>query len=128
MPEKAWKRTERIHAKRHNAWLSKRLGPFHGSNYPDSVSDFLAIESKHTQKIPDWLWEAMCQAIENEERWRSVDQGYPKIPVVILHESGQLFDHDLVVIRDDIFREVVMTAIAALGETMRIAWGKDVKK
>jgi len=124
MPDKSWKRTERMHAERHGAFKTARLGPYHGTNYPDWISDLLAGESKHSESVPQWIKDAVQQSIDNERKFFSVDGKY-RLPVVVLHSSGDLFDEDIVLIRDSFFRGVVMSALAAFLEVQRLSWKEN---
>ena len=47
---------------------------------------------KHRDKVPDWLKEAMAQAVRNSP-------GADHLPIAVLHESGQRHSEDLVIIR-----------------------------
>ncbi len=88
--DKLWKAVEREH--------SKRLGgqgriPVHSTKGDgnDVKHDWLAVESKEKKSVPDWLTEAMQQAVQH-----STEQ---KLPIVILHRKGTKFDEDLCFLR-----------------------------
>jgi len=87
MGDKLWKATERVIARRLGG---QRLGAV-GIAGPDVVTDSLAIEVKQRKRLPAWLSGAMEQAVGAASGER--------IPVVILHQTGQRHDADLVVIR-----------------------------
>lgn len=80
-----WKNVERIIAKRLNG---KRLGAT-GQATADVVSDWLSVEVKHRKELPGWLKDALSQARRGAGE---------RLPIVILHESGQRHDNDLVLL------------------------------
>ncbi len=92
-----WKNVERAIAKRLNG---KRLGAT-GQATADVVTDWLSVEVKHRKTLPQWLKDALGQA-------RHGAGG--RLPIVILHESGQRHADDLVLMRmgdfEDWFGEV----------------------
>lgn len=81
-----WKQTERVIAKRLNG---RRLGAT-GQATADVVSDWLSVEVKHRRRLPDWLKDALDQARHGAGE---------RLPIVILHESGQRHSNDLVLMR-----------------------------
>lgn len=81
-----WKQTERAIAKRLNG---KRIGVT-GKATADVVSDWLSVEVKHRKRLPQWLKDALMQA--------GTGAG-DRLPLVILHESGQRHADDLVILR-----------------------------
>ena len=129
MANEPFKKVEIRHAKDHNAielgetstgGKIRRIGPT-GLDYPDSVSKILAIESKLRDTLPQWLKDDVQQSIDNELRYRPKlrrgklarkiimnEDAIRLVPVVILHENVSPYKEDLVVMRDDIFREIVM--------------------
>ena len=86
-PDRTWKATERAVA---SILGGQRAGP--RGAHPDVEHAWLAVEVKHRDKVPDWLKEAMAQAVRNSP-------GASHLPVVVLHESGQRHGEDLVIIR-----------------------------
>jgi len=84
---KTWKAVEQRLAKRLDG---ERIGCTGGAT-PDVVSDWLSIEIKTRKRLPQWLKDAIAQAVSNV--W-----GY-RLPVVILHEIGQHHDDDLVLLK-----------------------------
>ena len=82
-----WKQTERAIARRLEG---QRIGCT-GQATPDVVTDSLSIEVKHRDQLPQWLMAAMAQAVTNAPAG--------KLPVLILHQSGQRHGNDLVVLR-----------------------------
>jgi len=90
---KTWKATERHVAK---AFGGQRVGN-RGTNTEDVSHGWLSVECKHRKEIPSWLKLAMWQARTNAAA--------DKLPVVILHESGQRHTDNLVVIRMADFQE-----------------------
>lgn len=98
MTDTTWKAAER----RISQLLGgKRLGPT-GTPQPDVVSDFLVAEVKHKKRMPQWLWDAVEQAREQRDVQR--------MPIVVLHQYGQRYDHSLVVARLDDFVHYVKGA------------------
>ena len=87
MVDRAWKATERAIAKR----LGGRRQPSTGRRSADIVHPWLAIEVKHRQELPEWLKEAMQQAVAVA----SSDQ----LAIAILHERYRRHSDDLVVMR-----------------------------
>lgn len=90
---KTWKNTERKAAEMLGG---QRVGN-RGTNTEDVSHAWLSVECKHRKEIPTWLKMAMWQARTNAAA--------DKLPVVILHESGQRHADNLVVIRMADFRE-----------------------
>ena len=62
-----------------------------GKATPDVVTERLAVEVKHREKLPKWLTAAMEQAEQNAPE--------DKLPVVVLHEKHKRHCQDLVVVR-----------------------------
>lgn len=125
---KQWKKVENKHAKLFGAaktdktFPALRVGPYHGTNYPDWFDDFLAGESKSGKKlIPDWLRKAVDQAIENELAFRSATNQV-RVPITVLHQNKDLYDLDIVCIRSDVFREVFVPALHAMGKIWNMSW------
>ena len=87
MSDKAWKRAERMVAKR----LGGRRVGNSGRNTEDVFHDWLSVEVKERRELPLWLQAAMAQA------WHNAPSGH--LPLVVLHELGQRHDGDLVVLR-----------------------------
>lgn len=83
----SWKQNERTIAKR---LQGQRVGNV-GKATPDVVSDWLSVECKERKRLPDWLWQAVLQAVATCDD--------DKLPVVILHEKGRHHDNDLVLLR-----------------------------
>lgn len=90
---KTWKNTERKTAEMLGG---QRVGN-RGTNTEDVSHNWLSVECKHRKEIPTWLKMAMWQARTNAAA--------DKLPVVILHESGQRHADNLVVIRMADFQE-----------------------
>lgn len=82
-----WKHTERAIAKRLNG---RRLGATGGAT-PDVITDRLAVEVKHRKALPEWLKDALAQAVHGAEEDR--------VPLVVLHEAGKHHADDLVLLR-----------------------------
>ncbi len=58
---------------------------------PDVAHPWLSVEVKHRRGLPEWLKEAMRQAIAGA--------GQAQLPIVVLHQSGCRHAGDLVVLR-----------------------------
>jgi hypothetical protein len=76
MTDKTWKAVERRVARTLDA---KRVGAT-GAATPDVVSDWLAVEVKHRERLPVWLTGALA-------RVRS-QAGTERLPLLVLHEKG----------------------------------------
>lgn len=59
---------------------------------PDIAHPFLAIETKHRKRLPDWLEDAMHQAEASR-------RGSAQLPIVCLHQEGRRSANDYVVMR-----------------------------
>ena len=95
MAEKTWKRTERKIA----ALLGGKRVPITGrqrGDVPDVAHAWLSIEVKHRRTVPEWLLDAMAQAV-------AAVRG-EQLPVAILHQHGTPHCEDLIVIRLADFR------------------------
>jgi hypothetical protein len=90
MSERAWKRTERMVARRLKGERIPVTGRARGSA-PDVFTPWACVEVKHRKTLPQWLLEAVDQAYASAQD----DQ----LPVVVLHEAGMPHDRDLVVMR-----------------------------
>ena len=86
-----WKSLEREMAKRLNG---TRTGPT-GRDSADVVTEHYSIECKLRDELPGWMKRAMAQAHDNAVPGT--------LPVLLLHESGQRHDGDLVVMRLETF-------------------------
>lgn len=96
MANKPWKRTERKVA----AYYGGKRIPVTGrqrGDVPDIEHDWISFEVKHRQSVPEWILDAMRQAI--------AAKGDEKLPVVVIHQSGTRHDNDLVVLTAYDFRE-----------------------
>ena len=133
---KRWKRVEKRHAElfgcRHLRDLVPamygRLGPYHGRQYPDWLDDMISGESKSGDDlIPQWMHAAVNQAIEGERNFSLDGDGQQRIPIVVLHQNKESFNHDIVLIRSDVFREFIMPAMFALWKVMGMSWDADKK-
>jgi hypothetical protein len=89
-----WKHTERAIARRLNG---KRLGAT-GMATPDVVTERLAVEVKHRKELPEWLKDALEQAVNNAG---------DRLPLVVLHEAGHRHADDLVIMRLDDFKKIL---------------------
>lgn len=81
--------------------IAKRLGGQRvgaaGRAAADVQTHWLAAEVKHRRRLPQWLKDALAQAVAgaNDEQ----------LPVVVLHEAGGRHDDDLVLLRLRDFQE-----------------------
>ncbi len=90
MTERAWKRSERRVAE----LLGGRRVPVSGrqrGDAPDIAHPVFAVEVKTRKTLPAWLRTAMAQAV--------AAQCGEQIPVVVLHQAGDRYADDLVVVR-----------------------------
>ncbi len=130
---KQWKKVEKRHAELYGLSHFKTafpamfsLGVSHGKNYPDSVDDISALESKSgNDLVPNWLREAVEQAIINEWQFSIDGDGKQRIPYTVLHQNYSLYDDDIVCIRADVFREFFLPAIHALGKVLQMSWDAE---
>jgi len=133
---KQWKKVEKRHAELFGTIHTKtafpaafRLGAMHGRNYPDWIDDYIAGESKSgINLIPNWIRDAIDQAMRNEEAWSMDSDGQQRIPIVVLHTNKDLYDEDIVMIRSDIFREVILPALYARGKAVEMSWDRKRTK
>jgi len=90
MKTSTWKSTERAIAKRLNGQRIPITGRQRG-DVPDVHHDWLSIEVKHRAKLPAWLLDAMAQAVAAQREGQ--------LPIVILHQSGERHNDDIVCVR-----------------------------
>ncbi|MBC7223442.1 MAG: hypothetical protein H5T59_04070 [Anaerolineae bacterium] len=87
MPNTTWKAVERA--------LARRLGGVRtgctGEAAPDVTTGWCSVECKTRKRLPAWLKEAVAQAVRNAAP--------DTLPLVVLHQTGQRHDSDLVVLR-----------------------------
>jgi len=84
MPEPLWKQTERRVAKFLGGEVTERIG----RKGVDVETDWLVIEVKERERLPQWIDEALQSA-------RTLANG-SKLGIVVLHEKGS--HDDLVVL------------------------------
>ena len=93
----------RNRGKNHERAIAKRLNGDRigctGLATPDVVNDRFSVECKSRQLFPSWLTHAMKQAVTN------APEG--KTPIVILHQTGQRHDSDLVIMRLQDFEQLM---------------------
>jgi hypothetical protein len=81
----AWKRTEQR--------VAETLGAKHtamrGKHVPDARSDWLVIEVKHREHLPEWILAALKQAQNFAQE--------TQLPIAVLHEKGGRIKNSLVV-------------------------------
>jgi hypothetical protein len=105
-----------------------RLGPFHGTAFPDWLDDMISGESKSGDDlIPMWMRDAVNQAIEGERNFSTHGDGRQRIPITVLHQNKDSYDNDIVMIRSDVFREFILPAMFALWKVMGMSWDADKK-
>lgn len=88
MSDKTWKSIERKVA----SYLGGERVPITGrqrGSAPDIEHNDLAIEVKHRESFPNWIMDAMDQAVKSNKGGRT--------PIVILHEKGMGIERCLVV-------------------------------
>ena len=68
-----------------------------GMRTPDVETPNFTIEVKHRKQLPQWIEEAMRQAVRNATP--------DKLPLLVLHERGRHHGNDLVVVRLSDFQE-----------------------
>lgn len=90
MGDTAWKKAERQIAKK---FQTERCGPL-GDFCPDAISESYAIEVKNRTHLPNWLQDALDQAQRNGGKYAP-----DHLPIVVLHEKGQWYDHCIVMVR-----------------------------
>jgi hypothetical protein len=89
MSRNTWKNTERMIAARLGGQRVPVSGRARG-DAPDIAHPLLSLEVKHRKRLPDWLHQAMAQAVA------CADPDH--IPVAILHEYGSRHAADLCVV------------------------------
>jgi hypothetical protein len=132
MGEKQWKRVEKRHAGLYGAIVTRtgfpaltRIGSMHGIDFPDWIDDWIAGESKSGDDlIPQYLRDWTNQAIANEKTLRAYESGQ-RIPFVVMHANGDNYNDDLVIVRSDIFRAIVLPAIHALQKVLVMDWDTE---
>ena len=90
MADKAWKKTERRIAEMLGGQRVPVTGRQRG-DAPDVAHERFAVECKHKKTLPDWLHDAMAQAMASVRG--------EQLPLVVLHESGKPHAQDFVVMR-----------------------------
>jgi hypothetical protein len=90
MPDRAWKQTERRTA----AILGGKRVPVSGrgrGDVPDVEHDHLSIECKHRRVMPQWIKDALDQAV-------AASDGRQRLPIVVIHEHGKRHLDDVVMV------------------------------
>lgn len=88
MSDKLWKAVERQVAR----YFNGRRNPVHGSGPSADVSTpILSIEVKEREDYPQWLEDAVIEAVSHCEP--------NKMPVVVLHKKGRNLDNDWLIVR-----------------------------
>ena len=88
--DKAWKRIERGVAKFLGGVRVPVSGRQRGDN-PDVRHPVYSIEVKHTEKLPDWMFDAMQQAEASKRN--------EQVPLVVLHQKGMSISASFAVVR-----------------------------
>jgi len=105
MADKNWKKTERAVAE----LLGGKRVPVTGrqrGDTPDIEHPYLAIEVKHRKIIPEWILDAMDQAIASATV-QYKDERISKTPIVILHKERTRHENDLVLISISDFKAII---------------------
>ena len=90
MSEKRWKAVERAIMSRLGGKRIPVTGRIRGEA-ADGEHDWLSPEIKHKNKLPDWLHDAMAQAVASQRNGQ--------LPVVVLHQQGKRHADDYVIVR-----------------------------
>lgn len=98
MADKTWKATERKIAKLLGGNRVPITGRTRGET-PDIEHELLSLEVKHRKKLPDWLHDAMEQAVASKRG--------EQLPVVVLHENGKRHEDDFVCIKLSDFINII---------------------
>jgi hypothetical protein len=85
-----WKATERAFGK---LFYAKRVGPS-GKETPDLINGWLAVEVKEREVLAGYLKDWMAQAERNAQ-----NMGNGRLPILALHEKGNNYRDDLVIMR-----------------------------
>lgn len=96
MADKAWKRNERQIAE----YIGGKRVPITGRQRGDAADidhEWLSVEAKLRQSIPNWILDGMDQAEASQK-----DSGY--LPVLVLREKGQNVGEALICMRLKDFR------------------------
>jgi len=96
VPEKGWKRVQRIHRRRLGV-KPIDVGQQSREGGVDGESDWLAVESKERKRPIKWLLQGLNEAV-----------GYVagnKLPLPVVHFAGMRHDGDLVITRLKEFEE-----------------------
>ncbi len=94
MSDKTWKSAERKIAR---SFGTERTGP-QGKNMPDAITGQFSVEVKTRKALPAWLHEAMDQSERNAVEGTDA--------IVVLHQIGQRYDADLVVMSMKTFKKI----------------------
>jgi hypothetical protein len=87
-----WKAVERAVAKYLGGERIPITGRVRDNGLPDIKHDVFSIEVKHRKSaIPDWLLDAMDQAIKSKDTEKH-------IPIVILHKKGVKYEDSIVLL------------------------------
>ncbi len=68
-----------------------------GESRRDVEHDKWSIEVKHRKKLPDWIHDAMGQAVIEAEH---------RVPIVVLHEKQMKYEDSYVILKIKDFKEI----------------------
>jgi hypothetical protein len=86
--DKPWKATERATAR----LLGGERVPINGrGSAPDVEHDHLSIEVKHRRVMPQWIKDALDQAV-------AASDGRQRLPIVVVHEHAKRHLDDVVMV------------------------------
>jgi hypothetical protein len=88
--DKPWKATERATARLLGGVRVPITGRQRGSA-PDVEHDHLSIECKHRRVMPQWIKDALDQAV-------AASDGRQRLPIVVIHEHGKRHLDDVVMV------------------------------
>lgn len=93
MSRSAWKACERMVARILGGTRNPITGRTRSQGAPDIEHSYFSIEVKHRKdQIPDWLLDAMDQAIQTKRTERH-------IPIVVLHKKGQKYEDSITLVK-----------------------------
>lgn len=107
MGSRNWKYVELKHAR---MFGTERIGPT-GMDMPDWVTPVFAGETKSSKRIPGWLYEMLDQSTDNELRYRLKNDIPKLIPIVVLHQDGDDYGRDVVIMELESFVKELLPLI-----------------
>lgn len=104
--DKVWKQIERRVAKLLGGVRVPVTGRQRG-DAPDVLHPLFSIEVKHSEKLPDWLFDAMRQAEASKRNGQ--------MPLVVLHQKGAPVPMSFAVVRladlVELYKQIVLVQI-----------------